>query len=100
MFAALTLFEPRRRGGNTERWSLAGLALTAAPGDAWRARQERDRRMPDHSAVAELIALGFMLVVTVVLVVLHDKVAIARKAVSYTPAGGVEQRVVAGAIIP
>src|SRR4051812_47594142 len=61
---------------------------------------QRTGPMSDDAVAAEIIALGFLAVVTVVLLVLHKRVGIARKAVSYTPEGGVERKLEKGSIIP
>lgn len=56
--------------------------------------------MTDHSAVAELLALGFLGAVTAVLLAIGRRVAIATQSVTYTPSGGVARRVEKGSVIP
>jgi len=56
--------------------------------------------MEDHSLAAELIAAGCLLVVTLGLVAIGRRLAVATKEVTYTPEGGVARHVAKGSIIP
>ena len=52
------------------------------------------------TTIAELIALGFLAVVTALMAAAGRSVAVATQDVSYTPAGGVEHKVAKGSLIP
>lgn len=54
----------------------------------------------DHSAVAQMIALGALVVLVLLLVALRRRVAIANKAGSYLTDAGVQVKFAAGAVLP
>src|SRR4051812_8720784 len=89
----------RRRAGLVVVAVLA-LALLAAPEVFAQAAAVAPKKDPDHSKDAQFIALGFILGVTLLLLLFRRQVTVTKQEVTYKDAAGTEHTLQQGWVVP